>query len=346
MTDHHLHDLLEEASADVPRRDLAAAALAGARRRRVRRRSGALAAVAVVGVSVGAVVQGPSLLGDGDSRVAGETQDHERQAENAPVADDFTCPDTIAVPAPDMPEIYGSGPDLGVGNLGADRYEIVTEGDRQVLKVGGADGDLRARVELLPGTDSPRIGAYERCTGPQGDDVPTEGRYELGAHGRPIPDPPADVYQPSLVGPELASSVVKVDDRAFFNRVGVVNRRTIYAYETPTGAGFTDVERGQVSGSVSWDRTEGALDALGPNFIPMGDPEPRENGFAGWTYYATEPVVLTGRLSDGSTVEAETFRADDWKGTIHVVLAPLAELEQVTLEKAGKETQVYSRDDL
>lgn len=345
MTDQHLRELLEEASADVPRRDLAAAALTGARRRRTRRRVGALAAVAVLGVTGAAVAQGPSLLGGGDALVAGEPGDHERQAENAPVADTFTCPDTIAVPAPEMPEIYGSGPDLGVGHLGADRYEIVTEGDRKVLQVGNADGDLRARVNLLPGTDGPRIGAYERCTGPQGDDVPTEGRYELGAHGRPIPDPPPEVYTPGILGPEVVSSVVPVDDRAYFNRVGVVNRRTIYAFETPTGAGFSDVERGQLSGSVFWDEAEGAQDILGPNFIPMGDPEPRENGFAGWAYYATEPAVLTGRLSDGSTVEAEEFRADDWRGTIHVLLAPLADLQQVTLERAGAETRVYDRDD-
>ncbi len=44
-------------------------------------------------------------------------------------------------------------------------------------------------------------------------------------------------------------------------------------------------------------------------------------------------------------MEAEEFRADDWRGTIHVLLAPLADLQQVTLERAGEETRVYDRDD-
>jgi hypothetical protein len=232
-----------------------------------------------------------------------------------------------------------------VGNLGADRYEVVADGHRKVLQVGGTDGDLRARVNLLRGADGPIIGAYERCTGPRGDDVPTEGRFELGAHGRPMPAPPPEVYTPGVTGPEVVSSVVPVDDRAYFNRVGVLNRRTIYAFETPSGAGFSHVERGQLSGSVSWDEAEGPQDLLGPNFIPMGDPEPRPSGFAGLTYYATGPAVLTGRLTDGSVVEAQTFRADDWKGTIHVVLAPLADLEEVTLSRAGEEPRVYRRED-
>jgi hypothetical protein len=347
MADQHLRELLEDASADVPRRDLAAAALTGARRRRLKRRAGALAAVAVVGVTIGALSQGPALFtgNDGSGLVATEPGDYNRVAENAPVADTFTCPDTVAFPAPDLPEIYGGGPDLGVGHLGADRYEIVTEGDRRVLQVGDAEGNLRARVELLPGNDGPTIGAYERCTGPQGDDVPTDGRYVLGAHGRPIPDPPADLRHEAISDPKRTSSLVPVDDRAFFNRIGVVNRRTLYAYETTTGAGISEVARGQLAGSVSWGSGEGAQDIVGPNFIPMGDPEPRGSGFAGWTYYGTGEVVLTGRLSDGSTIEAQTFRGEDWKGAIHVLLAPLAELQQVTLETAEGETRVYDRGD-
>lgn len=348
MADQHLRELLEDASADVPRRDLAAAALTGARRRRLKRRAGALAAVAVVGVTMGAVSQGPALFtgNDGSGLVATEPGD-ERVAANAPVRDRFECADTIRFPAPDMPEIYGSGPDLGVGNLGADRYEIVAEDGHRVLKVGDGDGGLTARVNLVPGHEGPVIGAYERCTGPFGDDVPVGRRFELGEHGRPIPEPPASIFQGGVVGPEIVSSVVPVDDRPFYNRVGVVNHRSIYAYETPDGAGFSFVERGQLSGSVSWTTAEAAQDILGPNFIPVGDPSPApaESGFAGFTYYATGDVTLIGRLSDGSMIEAKTFSADDWKGTIHVVLAPLADLEQVTLERAGEETRVYDRDD-
>jgi hypothetical protein len=77
----------------------------------------------------------------------------------------------------------------------------------------------------------------------------------------------------------------------------------------------------------------------------MGDPEPRRSSFAGWTYFGTDEVVLTGRLSDGTTVEAQTFRADDWKGTLHVLLTPLAELQEVTVVKADGETRVYDRGD-
>lgn len=349
MTDQHLRELLEDASAHVPRRDMAAVALTGAARRRRRRRAGALASLAAAGVAVAAMVQGPALLpgDDGDGLVATEPGAHGHVAERAPVEDDFECENTLAAPAPDMPEIYGSGPDLGVGNLGASRYQIVSEGDHEVLEVGDAEGNLTARVNLVPGKQGPTIGAYERCTGPRGDDLPVADRFDLGTHGRPMPDPPNEIDQGELMSPRITSSVVPVDDRPYFNRIGVVEHRTIYAYETTAGAGFSFVERGRLAGSVSWDRAGSARDILGPNFIPYGDPDPSvvDFGFAGWAYYATEDVTLTGRLSDGTRVEAEEFRADDWKGTLHVLLAPLAELEQVALERADGQTRVFDPGD-
>lgn len=344
MSDQRLRELLEEASSEVPPPNLAGPALAGARRLRTRSRAATGVAVVVTAGVLGAGLAGFS--GDGAGLVAGQPGD-ELIAEEAPVEDGFECPNTLRAPAPDMPEIYGDGPDLGVGNLGASRYEIVTEDGHRVLKVGDAEGNLTARVNLVPGNDSPVIGAYERCTGPLGDDVPTAGRFELGAHGRPFPAPPREMFERAEHGPAITSTAVPLDDRPYYNRIGIETRRTLYGFETREGAGFVEVDNGRLAGSSWWEQTEGAGDYLGPNFIPSGDPIPHMAGFdfAGWAYYTTGEATLSGRLTDGSAVVAETFRAEDWRGTLHVLLAPTAELETVVVEEGGRKRTIPARRD-
>jgi hypothetical protein len=348
MPDNHLRTLLEDASADVPAPNLTATVVAGARRRRHRRHAvGALAATAVLS---GAAALGLPMLDDpadrGEGVAAGREQG--RIAELAPVDDTFACAHTFVVPPPTFPEQFGTGPDLGVGHYGAARYEILTrsEGKRE-LQVGDADGKLTARVELRPhngGDTEWVIDGYERCTGPDGSDVPVDGRFELRGHGRAIPAPPRS-FTADAMGEVPTSQVVPVDDRPFYNRIGVVEHRTLYAYETESGVSIADVEAGRVSGAVSWRAGEGPYDFVGPNFIPQ-DPHPDlvpSSDFAGWAYYSHDDAKLVGHLQDGREVPAETFHGDDWKGVLHVLLVPADELESVTLEADGR-TKVFRPD--
>lgn len=67
MAEQHLRTLLEDAAANVPAPNMAAAALAGARRRRMRRSLTFAAGVSAAGVALGAVaLTSPCLSGGGE----------------------------------------------------------------------------------------------------------------------------------------------------------------------------------------------------------------------------------------------------------------------------------------
>lgn len=341
MTDHnHLRSLLEDAAADVPAPHMTATVVAGARRRRTRHRIVAGTALAAVGVAgFGATLPAFEPDGGGDVHVANGPLGG--SAERATVADEFTCGHTLTVPSrPPLGEVFGHGPDFGVGLYGAQRYEVIDAGpDRKVLQVGDADGTLTAQVNLRSGADASWvIDGYERCTGPQGSAVPVNKPFQLGAHGRALPAPDLatpDAGDPSSEAP--VSSLLTIDDRPFYNRLGVVQRRTLFAYETDGGVAVADAVDGNLGGSVSWAAGDAPTDLLGPYFIPPTDPglEP-DTHFAGWVFYTLDDATLTGTLDDGREIAADTFRGDDWKGTLHVLLAPAEDLDSVTLEQDGR----------
>ena len=343
MTDNHLRTLLDEASADVPAPHLTPDVLAGVRRRRERRRivvATACAAAGVTGIGLALQVVSP---GGGDVEVA-DTAAAET-AERAPVNDTFTCENTLVVPPQRQAEIFGEGPDFGLGHYGAARYEVVpTDNGRRFLEVGDAKGDLTARVRLRrdgAGDDNWVVDGYERCTGADGDDVTVEERFRLGAHGRAIPEPPETLADGPLAE-EPTSSVLPVDDRGFYNLIGVVDHRTLYAYETETGVVVADVVAGQEAGAVSWSAGEEPSDVLGPSFIPSHEhPDIATTpSFVGWAYYTREQARLTGLLADGTVVEAKRVLGYDWRGTLHIVLAHADDLESVTLRQNRTE-QVF-----
>jgi hypothetical protein len=350
MADNPLRRMLEDASADVPSPDMTAATVTGVRRRRARRR---VVGVAAAAVTVGATTMGLPVLQDAiggrDGDVAGQGV---HVAEPAPVDDTFECEHTVKVSIPErLPTIYGDGPDFGTGQYGAERYEVLpTENGRRELQVGDAAGSLTARVILRPfagGGEKWEIDRYERCTGPNSSEAPVDGRFRLGAHGRPIPEPPEFIHA-NPVGEAPKSSVVPLDDRPFYNRIGVVDHRTLYAYETDSGVSITTVEGGRPSDSTAnLEAGKRPLDTLGQSFIPADDPPvydlDRPASFAGWTYYTFDDATLTGRLSDGREIAADTFRGDDWKGALHVLLVPAGELETITLDETGRQMVFRSK---
>jgi hypothetical protein len=348
MSDNHIRTLLEDASAGVPEPNLTAAVVKGAHRRRVRRR--AVGTLAVLATITGAGALGLPLLEDGNHGRGGIVagQDQGRVAERAPVENTFTCEHTVVVPPQDLPEIYGEGPDLGVGGFGVARYEILPSADgRRELQAGDEDGKLIARVGLRPSASEAGgwlIDGYERCTGPDGSDVPVDGRFELGTHGRAFPEPPPSLGDGPMAQEPL-SKVLPLDDRAFYNRLGVVEHRTLYAYETAQGVTIAHVESGRVASTVSWGPGERPEDVLGLGFVP-DDPSPSEppsSAFAGWAYYTQDTATLTGRLEDGREIEARRVLGYDWRGVLHVLLAPADELESVTLKQGGRERVFEAR---
>lgn len=354
MTDHQdLRTLLRGATDDVPAPRMTATVVAGARRRRMRHRLATGATLAAVGAAgaVGVGVSLPQLEPGNGIHAANGSLD--RTAQLAPVADAFSCAHTLAVPAPRLGEIYGDGPDFGVGNEGAKRYQVRNVGQtHKVLRVGDANGALTARVNLRPGTDGWVIDGYERCTGPNGSDVPVAQPFRLGAHGRALPAP--NLHTPDAgdpIGQPPTSSAVTVDDRPFYNRIGVIQHRTLVAYETRDGLFIAEVIDGRNGGGVATAADEAPADLLGPSFIPTGDPgvEPgtsheTDSRFAAWAYYTRGQANVAGKLTNGETLEATAFRGGDWKGTLHILLAPSDDLTSVTVEQNG-ETATYPAGD-
>jgi hypothetical protein len=309
---------------------------------RRRHRPGLLVAAVVAGVL--AVGGGAAVLDDGLRGrlgfITGELVEHE-PAREAPVDDTFTCPHQLTATGFGTPEIFGDGPDFGVGAFGAERFEFIPRGQRAVLQVGTADGTLTSRVQLRNHQGSWVLDSYERCTGPNGSEVPVQGRFELGAHGREIPQAPRPLSEskPYLGGGPPTSSIVALDDRPMYNRVGIVEWRTIYAYETRNGLTFMDVLDGQETGGTPTDIGDPPRNWFGQGFIPAYESKEQMRGwnvFGGWAYYSTEPATLTARLKDGSAVEAKRYRGDDWQGTLHALLVPADQIDVVVLERDGQ----------
>ena len=346
MTHIHLRTLLEDAAADVEPPHMVGAAVVGVRRRHARRRIAAGTTVLAVG-AVGFGIAVPVLHGESDTSGPAANAPH-LIAERAPVNDAFTCEHTVVVPPQGDPEIYRDGPgDFGVGHLGASRYEVIDNGPGQrIIQVGDAQGNLAAYVNLRHGTDGWIFYGYEHCTGPDGAEVPVDGRFRLGTHGRPIP-PVSTLDGPGPLRPKPTSSVIGIDDRPFYNQIGIVEHRTLYAYETgPRNIAIADVAGGQRAASTEWTAGDAPMDLLGSGFLPTEPPSGAtpKSQFAGWAYYTHNDATLTGQLHDGRDIAAETYRGDDWHGTLHIVLAPSDDLISVTLRANGTTTVTPVRD--
>ncbi|MDN5852050.1 MAG: hypothetical protein L0K86_04235 [Actinomycetia bacterium] len=303
----------------------------------------AASAAAVVGIAVGGLWSADQLGGGQGTPQNGEqvwgtgpvVQTH--RAKEGAVDDTFTCDHRIMLKDfLDVGEQLGGGPDMGAGHFGAKRYEFVPHGDTALMRVGKADGALTAKIHLVDRGDWV-LDRIERCTGPEGSDADMLGRFQLGAHGRPIPNPP----RPTKYDPETSSSVVPIDDRRYYNRIGVVDHRTIYAYESDGGVIVSTVETELDYREFGDSATFGPDQVVdGLNFVDEYGRLTSEGDFAFLMYYSTEPVELSVKLKDGRTVDAKEIRGDDWDGTLYALLAPREQVDRIVV-KHGGETKTY-----
>lgn len=291
----------------------------------------AAAAVVVAGIAGGGLFLQNQV--DGSGGIAASPDGEYVPAEQAPVDTTFTCPHTVNLTS-FANEMFGGRPDFGVGAYGAERFQLVPHGESGVLRIGTAEGTLTAKTQLRRWQGSWVIESVRRCTGPNGSSVPVNDQFDLGAHGRPIPAPPAELLNGDM-GVTPDSSVIPIDDRSFYNRVGIIEHIARYAFETTDGIYLAEVEGGQVSGGSSWSKNPPS-DHMSVSFIPVYGYEGFEHNFDYWTYYSTAPATLTAQLKSGQIIEAQRARGDDWRGTLHMLLARPDHIEKVILEQDGE----------
>lgn len=309
-------------------------------RRRHTRVLVAASAAAVVGIAAAGLWLDRRLDGADGPPPANQGELIQRPVTTGGAVDtEFSCADTRTNDAWQVSSINVANPRLGW--MGIERSQFIPNGETGTLRVGPSDGTLTARLTMRPGNDGWVVESIEHCTGPKGPGAPVRGRFELGRHGSAIPEAPK-----LQDGPRPTSSIVAIDDRPYYNGLGVIDHRTIYGYERGGGRAMTWTVARYLHtpatglGLVDSRRPTGG----GLNFVPKGLNAPWQSDFAFVTYYSIEPAALTAELTDGTTVEAEEIRGDDWKGTLYAVLAPRDQVERVIVERDGETTSHRLRD--
>lgn len=298
----------------------------------------AATAAAVVGIAAGGLWLDHELVDPGASMSpAGQARlIQDPVTSGGPVDKEFSCAHTTSTNGADGDPINVAMPALH--HMGIERSAFESHGETGTLRLGPDDGTMSAKLEVHK-DDGWVVDRLERCTGPQGTYVPVPGLLELGAHGREMPAP----LEPTGGDPKPTSSIVAIDDRPYYNRFGVVDHRTYYAYETRSGvlvADYQDAHRAprfaEYSSYFGLGRLDPPLDE-GFNFVPNDYPGARKD-FAFVLYYSTSTAKLTAELNDGTTIEADQIRGDDWQGTLYAVLAPPDQVDRFVLTRAGETT--------
>ncbi|UYM06490.1 hypothetical protein [Solicola gregarius] len=299
----------------------------------------AATAAAVVGIAAGGLWLDDELVGPGASMSpAGQGRPIQRPVTSGgPVDKEFSCAHTTSTNGAEGDPINVALPALH--HMGIERSLFEQHGETGTLRLGPDDGTMSAKLEVRKDDGGWFVDRLERCTGPQGTYVPVPGLLELGPHGREMPTP----LEPTGGEPKPTSSIVAVDDRPYYNRFGVIDHRTYYAYETESGvlvADYQDSYRApkfaEYSSYFGLARHDRPLDD-GFNFVPNDYSGPRKD-FAFVVYYSTAPDTLTAELKDGTTIEADQIRGDDWRGTLYAVLAPPDQVDRFVLTRDGETT--------
>lgn len=301
------------------------------RSRRTRRLTVLAAAAASLAVVAGVV----SLAQVGGSREAGPAG-ADRAVEGG-VDDEFTCPEQIthdwtrpeSVSDPYFVASLRGGPAHQAKVHEAARYEFDEQGDRAYLRFGNADGTLGTLSEFRREGDEWVRFRTEVCVGEDGSiGFPERREWRLEEHSEPymwVAGMPED--------PATSSSWTLVDSRRYYDDIGLVRHRAIYAglcgeklclrSGSPTEGSGYDLPAGVIPHDAS------------SIFMPFDEIEERKNPYGFWVLYDADGVVesLTAKLRGKKERTTFTFSVDSWPGRLFAVLVPFDEVESVTVQR-------------
>ncbi len=251
------------------------------------------------------------------------------------VDDDFTCPEQITHdwtrPKTVTDEYYVAslegGPRAQARTHDAPRYEYAEQGDRAFLRFGNADGSLATLSEFRRVDGGWRRYRTDVCVGENGNvAAPVEHEWDLGNHG-------GDPYE---AGAELfgrRKPVYVVDDRPYYDRIGLVRHRSIWATRCAEALCLT-------SGvPESWRRVKERPGVVPHDvsqlFLSSDEMPGRKNPYGLWVVYDVEGTVasLQAYRKDGAPVTDVGAHVDGWPGQLHILLAPFDQVVKLTVTR-------------
>ncbi|HSE72678.1 MAG TPA: hypothetical protein VLA97_18055 [Nocardioidaceae bacterium] len=298
-------------------------------------------AVALAAAATAAVVAAGALLLPGaDLSLLPAGPDPSGGPVEGGVDDAFTCPEQVTHdwtrPETITDDYFvaslDGGPRAQARNHDAARYEYEERGDRAYLRFGNADGTLATVSEFRRNGDEWVRFRTDVCTGRDGSvAVPTPDEDRLGRHdGEP--------YPPSTLGGDRSNAAVLVDDRSYYDGVGLVRHRSIYAepcglqvcvwaIQDPTSLVATQTRAGDAG------RPRDMSGLFWPPDETVG--RPQDDGL--WVLYDTEGMIsdLSLDLRDGRIIWADKLGKESWPGTVYVLLAPFDQVEALTVHRAA-----------
>jgi hypothetical protein len=307
----------------------------------------AMAAAATAAV----VAAGALLLPGGDLSLLPAGPDRSGGPVEGGVDDAFTCPEQVTYdwtrPETITDDYFvaslDGGPRAQARNHDAARYEYEERGDRAYLRFGNADGTLATLSEFRRNGDEWVRFRTDVCTGRDGSvAVPTQDEDRLGRHdGEP--------YPPSTLGGDRSNAAVLVDDRSYFDGVGLVRHRSIYAepcgrqvcvwaIQDPTSLVATQTRAGDA----------GRPREMTGLFWPPDETVDRRVGEGLWVLADPDGSVkhLVAHHHDGSEVLSQTFTGPGWPGDLHVLLAERDQVKSVLVVPRTGRTRYHTLADL
>lgn len=223
-----------------------------------------------------------------------------------------------------IPSLHG-GALQQAQDYGAPRYEFEKHGDRAFLRFGNVDGTLGLVTEFHRQAGEWEPFRTETCSaGPGNITVPTRGEWLLENHG-------GEPYDASEIAGGPTRKSLLVDDRSYYDGVGLVRHRSLYAHQCGKHMCLT-------SGTPNGSSGMSLLSGVPPRdvtslFLPQDELVGRTHPYGLWALYDVEGEVsgVTAYLRHGGPVHAQEFYRDPWPGQLYVLLAPFDEVVKITV---------------
>jgi len=132
---------------------------------------------------------------------------------------------------------------------------------------------------------------------------------------------------------ERKGYAVLVDDRTYYDHVGLVRQRSLYALNCGRRICLTSTE--DQGGSGTSLRPGVVPQDVSHLFLPTDEVPERKNPYGLWAVYDVDGVVadVTAHLRGGGEMSAQAFYASPWPGQLHMLLAPFDRVERITVHR-------------
>lgn len=233
------------------------------------------------------------------------------------------------------------GPRQQADTWRAPRYSYQEDGDTAFLRFGNRDGTLATLSEFHRVEGEWTRWSTEFCASPGSMGLPLDDELTLGRRaGAP--------YPVNALGGRAGPALL-IDDREFYDGIGLVRHRSIWAEPCGEQMCFSAIhDRTSMVTTQTTARDEGRPRDLSDVFWPPDEMVGRTNPYAFYVLHDPDDEIreLRGEDEDGTVRVSQAFTDSSWPGRLHALLVPASSVASVTVAPREGAPRTHRPEDL